>query len=471
MKLPPGRKLVGSKWVFKKKTGSDGSVERYKARLVAQGYTQKYGTDHDETFCPVVRQESLRVLIALSVQNELKLHQVDVNTAFLNGTLEEEVFMRQLKGFEVKGKEQLVCKLKKSIYGLKQLKEMEFIQSQNDPCIYYKNTGGEMFYVGVYVDGIVLAGKTERDLEEVKRALSSKFDIKDLGELSYFLGVKVDQREQDSIWIGQPAYTRNLLTMFGMQDCKPVSTPVSSSSKLIKATDKDEGVDQKEYQSAIGSLMYLSVSTRLDIPYAVSSLARFTSKPTNEHWTALKRLLRYLKGTLNLGILYTKDEKRSCIGYTDADWAGDINDRKSTSGYVFLLCGGAISWKSQKQRYVALSTAESEYVAMASAAQESVWLRQLITELTDSSATESPTLIYVDNQSAIAMTRNPQFHGRAKHIDIKNHFIREQVAQGTIILEYCPTTEMVADILTKGLSRESFCKLREKSGVVEQYIC
>ena len=244
VKLPPERKVVGSKWVFKKKTGADGSVERHKARLVAQGYTQRYGTDYDETFCPVVRQESLRVLIALSVQNGFKLHQVDVTTAFLNGTLEEEVLMRQPEGFEIKGKEHLVCKLKKSIYGLKQsprcwnvaldaqLKEMGFTQSTNDPCIYHRKTGGDIFYMGVYVDDIVLAGRTERALNEVKTELSRKFDIKDLGELNYFLGVKVEQREDNAVWIGQPAYTKCLLETLGMQDCKPVSTPVGSSSKL-----------------------------------------------------------------------------------------------------------------------------------------------------------------------------------------------------------------------------------------------
>ena len=214
--------------------------------------------------------------------------------------------------------------------------------------------------------------------------------------------------------------------------------------------------------------MYLSVCTQPDIAYAVNSLARFTSNPTNDHWTALKRLLRYLMGTQKLGILFTKDGSNTCIGYTDADWAGDLVDRKSTSGYIFLLSGGAISWKSQKQRCVALSTAEAEYVAMSSAAQESVWLRKLIAELTNSPNSEdSPTVLYEDNQSAIAMTKNPQFHGRAKHIDNKHHFIRQQVNQGTIVLQYCPTAEMVADILTKGLGRETFCKLRDMTGMME----
>ena len=476
--LPAGRKTVGSKWVYKIKTGADGLVQRYKARLVAQGYTQKFGTDYDETFCPVVRQESLRVLMALSVQHSLQLHQMDVTTAFLNGTLEEEVFMKQPEGYEIKGKEHLVCRLKKSIYGLKQsprcwnialdshLKKMGFSQSQSDPCIYYKNEDDEMFYIGVYVDDIILAGRSESRMKAVKADIAQKFNTKDLGKLSYFLGMKVSQNEENnSIWIGQCAYTESLLKTFGMEDCKPVSTPVDISTKLTQATDEDSCIDQQKYQSAIGSLMYLSISTRPDISFAVSTLARFSSKPTKEHWTALKRLLRYLKGTTQYGILYKKGGVTECVGFSDADWAGDTNDRKSTSGYVFMLSGGAVSWSSKKQKCVALSTAEAEYIALSSAAQESIWLRQLLTELGKS--LEMPTVLFEDNKSSIAMTRNPQFHGRAKHIDIKHHFIREQVSRGKVQLEYCPTAEMTADILTKALSREKFSKLRIKSGVVE----
>lgn len=303
-------------------------------------------------------------------------------------------------------------------------------------------------------------------MKKVKADISRKFDTKDLGKLSYFLGMKVFQSEEnESIWIGQHAYTESLLKKFGMEECKPVSTPVDISTKLTQATDEDNCIDQQKYQSAIGSLMYLSVSTRPDISFAVSSLAKFSSKPTKEHWTALKRLLRYLKGTMKFGILYKKGGVTEYIGFSDVDWAGDTNDRKSMSGYVFMLSGGAVSWSSKKQKCVALSTAEAEYIALSSAAQESIWLRQLLTELGNSS--EMPTIIFEDNKSSIAMTKNPQFHGRAKHIDIKHHFIREQVSCGTVQLEHCPTTEMTADILTKGLSRETFGKHRAKSGVVE----
>jgi transposase InsO family protein len=479
VKLPAGKKAVGSKWVYKVKTGPDGTPERYKARLVAQGFTQKFGSDYDETFCPVVRQESLRVLTALSIQCGLKLHQVDVTTAFLNGNLEEEVYMAQPKGFIKQGEENLVCKLKKSIYGLKQsprcwnaaldtqLRDMGFTQSTSDPCIYYRNAGGDMFCLGVYVDDIILAGSSDDRIKEVKDTLSQKFEIKDMGKLHHFLGISVVQDEnRKTVWIGQPAYIENLLRKFEMEHCKPVSTPVNAGSKLEIAKEEEECVEQPQYQSAIGSLMYLSVSTRPDIAYAVGTLARFSSKPTKEHWTALKRVLRYLKGTTKHGILYSQKNSGECVGYSDADWAGDINDRKSTSGYVFQIGGAPVTWRSKKQACVALSTAEAEYIALSSAAQESIWLRRLTSEL--GSPPETATTIYEDNQSAIAMTKNPQFHGRAKHIDIKYHFIREHVNSGNITLKYCPTDEMTADILTKPLSTEQFCKLRKKAGIVEE---
>ena len=475
VELPSGRKHVGSKWVFKVKTDEDGNVERFKARLVAQGFTQKFGTDYDETFCPVVRQESIRTLIALSVQHGLQLHQVDITTAFLNGDLEEEVFMSQPEGFVDKDKEHLVCKLKKSLYGLKQsprcwnsaldkyLKEIGFIQAESDPCI-YRASSGKPFFLGVYVDDIVMASESCARLEEVKSSLAKKFDIKDLGRLHHFLGMKVIQDEATgNVWVGQQTYTNDLLQKFGMEAAKPVATPVDTSTKLVKATENDESTDQQEYQSAVGSLLYLAMATRPDIAFAVSSVAKFSAHPSKLHWTAVKRILRYLKGTADYGLAFTPCSSGDCIGYSDSDWGGDLNDRKSTSGYVFLLSGCAVSWRSKKQSCVALSTAEAEYVALASAAQEAVWMGELTAQFSDRSP-ETIT-IYEDNQSAISMAKNPQFHGRTKHISIKYHFIREQVDKKAVELKYCPTEEMVADMLTKGLAKEQFQKLRLKAGV------
>ena len=474
--LPPGKKAVGSKWVYKVKTGGDGAIERYKARLVAQGFNQQQGADYDETFCPVVRMESFRALVALSTQHNLKLHHVDVSTAFLNGVLEEEVYMRQPEGYTNPEEEHLVCKLSKSIYGLKQsprcwntalhthLVKMNFQQLHSNPCIYKSKTEGDKFFIGVYVDDIVLAGENETRIQEVKQMLASKFDIMDLGKLTYFLGMSVVQDQEElTTWIAQPAYIKKLLEKQEMGDSKPVGTPVDPGSHLLKATEDEEAMDQQLYQSLVGSLMYLSVCTRPDIAYAVSTLARFSNKPNRSHWTAAKRVLRYLRGTDDYGIAFTKSDSGECMGYSNADWAGDQEDRRSTSGYLFLMTGGPVSWKSRKQESVALSTAEAEYIALSSAAQETVWLRRLITEL--GSELEGPTTLMEDNQSAIAMAKNPQFHGRAKHIDIRHHFIREKVNGGDIKLIYCPTGDMIADMLTKGLNRHQLKNLMARAGV------
>ena len=472
---PKDRKIVGSKWVFKVKTNEDGKVERYKARLVAQGFTQVKGADYDETFCPVVRMESLRMLVAMGVQRGLQLYQVDVTTAFLNGVLEEEIFMRQPEGFVGEGQEHLVCRLKRSLYGLKQsprcwnstldeyLKCLGLVQSTGDLCIYV-GSGGEMI-IGVYVDDIVIAGKSEKQVKEFKRALGDRFDVKDLGKLHYFLGIRIVQDDNTGeVWIGQPAYTNKLLEKFGMEDAKSVATPCDANNKLVKVEDGEERIGQGIYQSAVGSLMYLATGTRPDIIFAVCNVAKFCSDPTKRHWTAVKRILRYLKGTSDLGLLYVRGDGHNCFGYSDSDWAGDVGDRRSTSGYIFMLSGAGISWQSRKQTSVALSSAEAEYVALSSAVQEAIWLKRLIVELDKETGQTEATVIYEDNQAAISLAKNPQYHGRAKHIDIRRHFVRKRVAEGTIALKYCRTEDMVADILTKGLNT-NFEKLRKMAGV------
>ena len=480
MELPENRKTVGNKWVFKTKTKADGSIERYKARLVAQGFSQRQGLDYDETFSPVIRFESFRSLVAVAVQKGLKLHQLDITAAFLNGHLEEEVFMRQPEGFVVEGKEHLVCRLKQSLYGLKQspscrcwnytldahLKSMGYVQSTSDPCI-YTSSEGETSIIGVYVDDFVIAAESPEKIEEVKVALAEKFDAKDLGKLRYFLGVQVMQ-DNGTVWMGQPTFTEAILQKYGMDEAKPVKTPVSVNAKL-KSSEDSELVDQNLNQSAVGSLLYLAMRTRPDIAFAVSNVARYCSNPTKSHWTAVKRIFRYLRGTTHLGLLYGKSSETSdLIGYSDSDWGGDSNDYKSTTGYLFQIAGTAVTWKSKKQSCVALSTAEAEYMALSSAAQEAVWIRELISEL--GNLQSQPTLIYEDNQSAISMAKNPQFHGRSKHISIKYHYIREQVNNDKIRLEYCPTEDTLADLdlLTKGIGPEKFEKLRKFYGMCNQ---
>ena len=314
---------------------------------------------------------------------------------------------------------------------------MGFTQSKSDPCIYMSGKD-DKFFIAVYVDDMILAGSKEDEMKRVKEQLLLKFDIKDLGKLRYFLGMSVIQNdEKATTWMGQPTYIEKLLTKMGMNNCNPVKTPMNSGDHLVKANENDESRDQQGHQSLIGSLLYLATCTRPDIAFAVGVLARFCSKPDQSHWTAAKRVLRYLKGTSNYGIIFRGDVSSVPIGYSDADWAGDIEGRESTSGYVFCIAGGPVSWRSKKQDTVALSTAEAEYVALSSAAQECIWIKRLNSEFGNMS--DGPTVIMEDNQSCIAIAKNPQHHGRSKHIDIKHHFIRELVGNKTIELRYCPT--------------------------------
>ena len=319
---PLNRKIIGSKWIFKWKVDADGILECYKARLVAQGCTQKFGLDYEETFSPVVRFESIRCWN----------HALD-----------------------------------------SRLKEMGLQQSASDPCLYvHGNSEGEMFVAAVYVDDIILGGKSEHKLNQVKQELSQTFEMKDLGTLHHFLGVKVIQDQlSKSIWIGQPMYTEKILLRFDVHNSKPVGSPVNPDVKLTACKNPNDVCNQEMNQAVVGSLLYLSTKTRPDIAFAVTSAACFCASPTKEHWTAVKRILRYLNGSRQLGLLYRANTLNEDItGFADADWAGDVGDRKSTSGYVFLLGGAAVSWKSAKQTTVALSTAEAEYVALSTASQE-----------------------------------------------------------------------------------------------------
>ena len=304
VKLPEGRKAVGSKWVFKTKHDAEGNIERYKARLVAQGYNQKYGIDYDGRFCPVVRFESIRTVIALAAIHNLKLRQLDITTAFLNGWLKEDIYMKQSKRFEIGGKENLVCKLKRSINGLKQssrcwneeldkfLKQFGFKQSASDTCIYILNSD-ELLIVAVYVDDIVVAGSSEASMQTFIDKIGTRFKIKDMGNLHHFLGVRIEQIRAGEIWIGQPTYTLAILKKFGMEDSKSAATPVEAGRKLVKVSADCELVNIEMYQSAVGSLLYLSTKTRPDIAYAVGKVARFCSKPSVQHWKAVKRIQRY----------------------------------------------------------------------------------------------------------------------------------------------------------------------------------
>ena len=476
VELPENRKAIGCRWVFKVKHGKDGEIERFKGRLVAKGYAQKQGFDFDETFSPVVRFSSIRTLLSFAVQRKMLIHQMDVVTAFLNGEINEEVYMEQPEGYIKSGNEGLVCKLKKSLYGLKQssrcwnkvfkeyMEAIGFKGSSADPCVFIQ-AGKTMNIIAVYVDDLILITENEKEMTKVKEKLSSRFQMKDMGKLHYCLGINISQDEENgSVMINQKQYILNMLEKYGMKDAKPVSTPGDPNVKLVANDEVSKSLSNpSKYQSLVGSLLYAAMATRPDIAYAVGVLGKFNANPSEAHFTAAKRVLRYLKGTVDWGLRY-QCKSDELVGYSDADFAGDEDDRHSTTGNVFLLAGSAVSWLSRKQRIVALSTAEAEYVALSSATQEIVSLRKLLSDL-NCSELKSATVLMEDNQSAIAIAHNPVSHARTKHIDIRYHYVREAIQDNVVALKYCPTDEMTADVLTKFLPKRKFEKFREALGL------
>jgi hypothetical protein len=345
VEIPADRKPVKSKWVFKTKRDEKGNVQRYKARLVAKGCSQRKGIDYEEVYSPVVRYASIRYLIALAVKYDLKIHQMDAVTAFLQGELGDEViFMEQPEGFQVAGKK--VCRLNKALYGLKQssrvwnkkldamLKKIGLKESKFDPCIYYKIADGKMLMIAVYVDDFLIFGTDEAEIMKIKKQLCSEFKMKDLGEAKQCLGIRIT-REANQISLDQEKYIEEILERFGMSNCRSVKTPLDPNQIISSDADgKEEAVDFP-YQEIIGSFMYLVQCTRPDLAYAVSSLSRFNKSPTNEHCANVKRVLRYLRGTSKDKLVFSKNGKEDIVGFSDANWASNPDDRRSVTGYVF----------------------------------------------------------------------------------------------------------------------------------------
>ena len=455
---PKDKNVVGGRWVYSIKEGGE-----YKARYVAKGYSQIKDLDYHETYAPTTKMTTIRTLMQLCVQYDLIVHQMDVKSAYLNADIDCEIFVEQPLGCTVPGKEDLVWKLNKSLYGLKQsgrnwndllkkeLLENGFVQSVVDPCMFIKKYEDKITIILVWVDDLLIAASDSDSLGKVKKQFTDKFQMKDLGQISKFLGIEF-QIKPDEIKMGQSKYTEKVLKKFKMTDCKPRHTPCEQ--KLLFSKNA-EPFDSTTYREAIGSLVYLATCTRPDISWVVNKLSQFNHNPTVEHWGAVKHVLRYLKGSINFSLTFRKcEDGLKVIGYTDADWGGS-EDRKSTSGYCFSLSesGPVIAWRSQKQPTVALSTCEAEYVAMTLAVQEAEHLLQLLNNMDCFKNKLDEATLYSDNQSALCVAKNPIASQRIKHIDIKYHYIRDRINAGKIKVEYVPTDNNCADSFTKPLGR------------------
>ena len=470
---PHDRSIIGTKWVFRNKLDESGNVLLNKSRLVVQGFSQIEGVDFEETFAPVARLESIRIILAFASHMDFKLHQMDVKSAFLNGFLEEEVYVAQPPGFEDYKNPDYVFKLDKALYGLKQaprawyerlskhLIANGFIKGKIDHTLFLKTKGKHIIVVQIYVDDIIFGSTDDTLCDEFSAMMTNEFEMSMMGELNFFLGLQVKQLKE-GIFINQSKFSKELLKKYNMTDAKEISTPMATSTKL----DKDEAgvsVNETLYRGMIGSLLYLTAS-RPDIMFAVCLCARFQACPKESHLKAVKRILRYVKGTIDFGLWYPKSDYFALRGYSDADFAGCTLDRKSTSGTCHFLGNSLTSWSSKKQNSVALSTAEAEYVAAGNCVAQILWMKQT---LEDFGLKYDHVPVLCDNTSAINIAKNPIQHSRTKHIEIRHHFIRDHVQKGSIDLSFVGTDDQLADIFTKPLADGPFSKIRRELGMLD----
>ncbi|CAA7053046.1 unnamed protein product [Microthlaspi erraticum] len=470
----PNQNIVPTMWIYTLKYLPNGFLDRYKARWVARGFNQQYGLDYAETFSPVVKSLTIRLVLQLAVNNNWQVKQLDVNNAFLHGTLTEEVYVSQPPGFVDRDKPDHVCRLNKALYGLKQaprawyqelksyLCRMGCINSVADTSVFAYISGDQVVYALVYVDDIIVTGSSLSLVSAFINALGAQFSLNDPVDLTYFLGIEVT-RTTTGMHLMQRKYIIDLLTKVNMLDAKPVATPMTPHPKL--SLQSGHPIDNPtEFRTVVGSLQYLAF-TRPDIAYSVNRLSQFMHRPTDLHWQAAKRILRYLAGTLSHGILLKPNTPLHLHAYSDADWAGDTDDFVSTNAYILYLGSTPICWSSKKQKGVARSSTEAEYRSVANTAAEIRWVCSLLTEL--GVQLPSTPVIYCDNVGATYLSANPVFHSRMKHLALDFHFVRENVQSGALRVAFVSTKDQLADALTKPLPRPRFLDLMSKIGVRE----
>ncbi|CAA7044030.1 unnamed protein product [Microthlaspi erraticum] len=469
--LPPGKKAIGSKWVFKIKHHSDGMIARHKSRLVALGNRQKEGLDYTDTFAPVAKPSTVRILLNIAAAKNWEVHQMDVHNAFLHGDLEEEVYMKLPPGFEGSDPSK-VCLLKKSIYGLKQaprcwfaklnsaLKTYGFKQSKADYSHFCFIRDNIALHILVYVDDFIVAGNDLSTIYKFKAYLSEYFHMKDLGKLKYFLGIEV-ARNADGFFLSQRKYALDILAESGLLASKPALTPMELNHKLSLATGEPLA-DPQRYRRLVGRLIYLTF-TRPELCYSVHILSQFMQTPLQAHWSAAIRVVRYLKGCPAQGVLLRSDSDLRVTAYCDSDWNACPLTRKSLRAYIVLLGASPVSWKTKKQKTVSMSSAEAEYRSMSFALRELKWIKRLLTAFDVSHS--MPMKLFCDSQSAIYIAANPVFHERTKHIENDCHLVRDAVEEKLITTEHITTDEQPADLLTKSLPAPTFTYLLSKLGI------
>ena len=472
VKRPTDQPVLGARWVFSEKVGIDGSVTP-KARWVARGFQQNYGESFTDTYAPMSRMTTIRIMMLLCAMFGFVAHQLDVTTAYLNALLDHDIYIEQPEGF-VKDKSK-VCKLRKSLYGLKQSAKlwndtvhsffvrMGFQRSDADLCFYRKHVEGSgIIFLLIWVDDIVIISDSIALTNQFKSQIAQEYKVKDLGKLKYFLGIEFSQKA-GHIQMSQSRYCKKVLERFGMLDCNPAKIPCEKNVHDQLRANKSSPIfkDAKKYRELVGSLIYLEQVTRPDISFVTNILGQQMANPTQFHWELGLKTLRYLKGTQGFTLNYRRADSMQLTCFADADWGNGL-DRKSQSGYLCYLNTNSspISWSSRKQNLVATSTCNAEYVALSEAGCESIWLQKVCEFIDLHQLNYYPAQLYCDNTGAIALCYNPCHHKRSKHIEIKYHHVREHVLQGTFTLDHVASKENFADGFTKPLTYPLFKKFK-----------
>jgi len=487
--LPPGKRAIGSRWVFKVKQKPDGSIDKFKGWIVTQGFSQVRGIHYNKVFASMARMAVMRTVITLAVMEDLELDSMDVSMAFLNGEIDAEIYMKIPEGLGVDGEPApgedpkcWVIRLLKGLYSIKQgpqiwalklhsmLVNISFERMDCDHSVYVYHCGDVRILMPIHVDDLLIASNSRDTLQLVKTELGSHFKLHDQGPATSILGMKISHdRATRMICLSQPGYIRSILEDFHMADCNPTLTPMDEHLKLSvsmspRMPEEKLGMRVVPYRELVSKLLYLAIATRPDITYTVGVLCQFMENPGQDHWDMAKRVLRYLKGTVDMSLVYSRTSSPDLfMTYSDADLTGNPDNGQSTGGFTVCIGGGAVQWGSCLQPHVSLSSTELEYTTLSKVGCEVMWMRYLLGEFGYDMSHPSP--IMVDNASAIQVAKHPEHQSTMKHVHRAYHWIHDHIEQGALRINHVPGIENLADIFTKPLGRVKFLKFWEMLGL------